>query len=255
MVDKFVQTLQLRAVSSSQQTTVYDAARSQHLCSFAGPDPAAFLHLFASFRSANRKQLSVFALLSNQDSSSSSSAHASALKYARTAAAAGELLRIPQAAAQVDLWPRTALVQGSWRHLGISPVHRAQAGPHPVLFWPAQVCHPLGLPRLLLHAGAPLHLHPRGVYLTSVSPFLLCAPFPSFQAQVNAAELWCCAGRILAAAAPAKEGGNTDSQNQSPEVHVPFCCLLVSQPWSGWASVTVQLALMLLLEAHRLPAS
>ena len=75
-------------------------------------------------------------------------------------AAARQLLCVPQAAAPMDVRPRPALAQGGSRLVGQQAPAVEEAGAVALLLCYPQVCHPLGLSRLLLHAGPPLRVQP-----------------------------------------------------------------------------------------------
>ncbi len=78
--------------------------------------------------------------------------HAAHAEHAMSlGAATSQLLCVPQAAAQVDMWAGAAVAQGSSRHLEQQPAPLQQAGPHLLLLWYPQVCYSLGVPGILLH--------------------------------------------------------------------------------------------------------
>ena len=77
----------------------------------------------------------------------------------RAGAAAGQLLRVPQAAAPLDVRPGAAVAPLRDGHLALGAAAGHQAGAAGAVLWHPQVRDALGLARLLLHARAAVRVH------------------------------------------------------------------------------------------------
>lgn len=73
--------------------------------------------------------------------------------------AACKLLCLSQAAAPLDHRPRAAVETHGPGRACLSPAGHSQGRAAAVLFWPAQVCHALGIPWLFLHHCSTFSLH------------------------------------------------------------------------------------------------